>query len=106
MSTVLDSIIEGVLEDLEARRISEVELAEQISAAGEVRYRGAGEHAGSGGTAAGAARLLHIHGFHDDAAMPGKCAVDGDEGTGASLAGSDGAVQPPVSTQCAAYPAG
>ena len=37
MSTVLDSIIEGVLEDLEARRISEVELAEQISAAGEVR---------------------------------------------------------------------
>ncbi len=37
MSTVLDSIIEGVLEDLEARRVSEVELAEQISAAGEVR---------------------------------------------------------------------
>ena len=37
MSTVLDSIIEGVLEDLETRRISEVELAEQISAAGEVR---------------------------------------------------------------------
>ena len=37
MSTVLDSIIEGVLEDLEARRISEIELLQQISAAGRVR---------------------------------------------------------------------
>ena len=37
MSTVLDSIIEGVLEDLEARRISEVEVLQQISAAGGVR---------------------------------------------------------------------
>lgn len=35
--TVLDSIIEGVLIDLEARRISETQLAELIAAAPEVR---------------------------------------------------------------------
>ena len=37
MSTVLDSIIEGVLEDLQARRVSDAELLEQIVAAPKVR---------------------------------------------------------------------
>ena len=37
MSTVLDSIIEGVLEDLQARRVSDAELLEQIDAAPTVR---------------------------------------------------------------------
>jgi indole-3-glycerol phosphate synthase len=37
MSTVLDSIIEGVLEDLQARRVSDAELLEQIDAAPKVR---------------------------------------------------------------------
>ena len=37
MSTVLDSIIEGVLEDLQARRLSDAELLEQIDAAPKVR---------------------------------------------------------------------
>jgi hypothetical protein len=52
------------------------------------------------------ARLLHLHGFADHAAMPGRRAVDGDEGAGAGFAGPDGAVQPSVSAERAAGAAG